>query len=242
MNVNIEKLASLSPDGKVMVYGGEAPEIFQYHGFQYEASSVKGFVELVKAKGVQDRAVVFGHGKGFYAVLDDSVQDRELDTVTMPFTYSVICREWLQILESGQVLNLKEFIDFLKRRNDGEIENIDELIYNIKNFKYVTNISGDFTYDNRNNYTFMVKAQDAEGTVRIPQSFIIKCEIFKDSGREQMMEIELEIQKPKSPGEPLLFQLSCPKFPRYLQDAKEELYDSMKKELNGWLVVEGKAY
>lgn len=241
MNVNIEKIASLSTDGKVMVYGGEAPEIFQYHGFRYEASSVKGFVELVKAKGVQERAVVFGHEKGFYAVLDDGVKDRELDTVSMPFKHSVICQEWLQILKNGQVLNLKEFIDFLKRRSEGEIENIDELIYNIKNFKYVTNISGDFTYDNRNNYTFMVKAQDAEGTVRIPQSFIMKCEIFKGSGWEQMMEIELEIQKPKSPGEPLLFQLSCPKFPRYLQDAKEELYDSMKKELEGWLVVEGSA-
>ena len=83
--------------------------------------------------------------------------------------------------------------------------------------------------------------QEAEGTVRIPQSFIIKCEIFKDSGWEQMMEIELEIQKPKDQGEALLFQLTCPKFPRYIQDAKEQLFDSMKKELDGWLVVEGSA-
>ena len=135
MNVNIEKLASLSPDGRVMVYGGEAPEIFQYHGAQYETLSVKGFVELVKAKGVQDRAVVFGTEKGFYAILDDGVKDRELDTVSMPFKHSVICNEWIQILQKGVIFNIKEFVDFLKRRSDGEIENIDELLYNIKNFK-----------------------------------------------------------------------------------------------------------
>ena len=197
MNVNIERLASLSENGRVMVYGGEAPEIFQYHGYQYEASTVKGFVELVKKKGVQERAVIFGSGTCFHAILDDAVQDRERDTVTMPFKYSVICNEWIQILQRGEIFNIKEFVDFLKRRSDGEIENIDELLYNIKNFKYVTSVSGDFTYDSRNNYTFAVKVQEAEGTVRIPQSFIMKCEIFKGSGWEQMMEIELEIQKPK---------------------------------------------
>ena len=241
MNVNIEKIATLSSDGRVMVYGGDAPEVFQYHGFQYEASTVKGFVELVKKKGVQERAVVFGSGKCFHAILDDAVQDRELDTVTMPFEHSVICKEWLPILQNGMVMNQKQFVDFLKRRSDGEIENIDELLYNIKNFKYVTSVSGDFTYDSRNNYTFAVKVQEAEGTVRIPQSFIMKCEIFKGSGWEQMMEIELEIQKPKDQGEALLFQLTCPKFPRYIEDAKEQLFDSMKRELDGWLVVEGSA-
>ena len=93
MNVNIERLASLSENGRVMVYGGEAPEIFQYHGYQYEASTVKGFVELVKKKGVQERAVIFGSGTCFHAILDDAVQDRERDTVTMPFKYSVICND-----------------------------------------------------------------------------------------------------------------------------------------------------
>lgn len=241
MNVNIENIKFDSDVDSLKVYTGEAPEIFQYHGYQYEASTVKGFVELVKKKGVQERAVIFGSGTRFHAVLDDAVQDREHDTVTMPFEYSVICKEWLPILQNGMVMNQKQFVDFLKRRSDGEIENIDELLYNIKNFKYVTSVSGDFTYDSRNNYTFAVKVQEAEGTVRIPQSFIMKCEIFKGSGWEQMMEIELEIQKPKDQGEPLLFKLTCPKFPRYLQDAKENLFDNMKRELDGWLVVEGSA-
>ncbi|MEG1825441.1 MAG: hypothetical protein RRY12_01405 [Cloacibacillus sp.] len=230
-------------DEPIVLLEGTAPtplKPYNYQGFQYEALDVKSFCRLVKEKGILDYAVVFGNKDGFHSILDDTVIHRSQDTVTMPYTYSVQMEEWRPVLESGgAVFKLKELIDYIKRSDNQTIENFDTLLDSIKNFKYVSNITGDFTFDNRNNYTFCVKVKDAEGTVRIPQVFLANIEIYKNSDWFQWMEIEIEIEQPKQAGEQPLFQLRCPKFHRYLQEAQENLFDQMTQELNGWLIVQG---
>lgn len=215
--------------------------LFDYQGYQYTALDVKSFCELVKAKGKQPSALIFSDDAGFTAILDDTVISRKQDTVRMPYTYSVQMEEWEPVLSpGGHVFALKELIDYIKRADGKTIDNFESLLSSFKNFKYVSNVTGDFTFDNRNNYTFCVKVKDAEGTVRIPQTFCANVEIFKNSDWFQWMEIEVEISQPKAAGEQPLFLLSCPKFPRYLQAAQENLYEQMKKELDGWLVVQGR--
>ena len=226
----------------ITIFEGKAPSPlppYDYQGFQYKTLDVKSFCKIVEAKGKPCNAVIFGNGPGCHAILDDEVTDRAKDTVTMPFTYSVQMNEWAPVLEDGHVFKLKELIDYIKRSDNQTIENFEMLLDSFRNFKYVSNVTGDFTFDNRNNYTFCVKVKDAEGTVRIPQTFLANIEIYKDSGWFQWMEIEIEIEQPKQAGEQPFFLLRCPKFPRYLQSAQENLYDQMKKELDGWLVVQG---
>ena len=133
----------------------------------------------------------------------------------------------------------KAFIDFLRRREPGEIENSDFLIAAIQNFKYVTNITGDFTYDDRNNYTFAMKVGDAEGTVKLQQIVIANIEVFNESEFIQVMEIELEVQKPKNEGEKLAFLLHCPKLSRYSKKAVDNEIEVVKAELDGYLIVAG---
>lgn len=222
---------------------GVAPQplpLFNYQGCQYTALDAGSFCSLVKAKGKQPSAIIFADDAGFTAILDDTVTSRKQDTVTMPYTYSVQMEEWEPVLSSGgHVFILKELIDYIKRCDSMTIDGFEELLAAFKNFKYVSNVTGDFTFDNRNNYTFCVKVRDAEGTVRIPQLFIANIEIFKNSGFIQQVEIEVEIHQPKTAGEQPIFNLRCPKFPRYLQAAQENLYSHMKNELDGWLVVQG---
>lgn len=227
---------------EIIVYEGQAPNKLSpsdYQGYQYKALDVTSFSMLVKSKGVQEAAVIFADTNKFKAILDDRVIDREQDTVIMPYTYSVQMEEWRPVLEKGHVFKVKELIDYIKRCDNKVIEDFDVLLDAVKNFRYVSNITGDFTFDNRNNYTFCVKVKDAEGLVRIPQVFFANIEIYKNSGWLQCMEIEVEIEQPKQAGEEPLFQLRCPKFPRYLETAREALCDQMRSELNGWLVVNG---
>ncbi|MBR4401054.1 MAG: hypothetical protein IKT09_05100 [Synergistes sp.] len=230
----------------ITIIEGIAPNplpLFNYQGCQYTALDVESFCSLVKAKGARLSAIIFADAAGFTAILDDTVISRKQDTVTMPYTYSVQAEEWEPVLSSGgTAFALKDLIDYIKRCDAATIDGFEELLVAFKNFKYVSNVTGDFTFDNRNNYTFCVKVRDAEGTVRIPQLFLSNIEIYKNSGFFQRMEIEVEIYQPKTAGEQPLIKLRCPKFPRYLQAAQAELYSHMKNDLDGWLVVQGCPY
>jgi len=212
---------------------------YDYQGFKYAALSTKAFATLVKSKGSKENAVIFANSKGFFAILDDTVKDRTQDTILLDFILSTKCEEWGAILKGEQVFNIKQLIDFLKRRDENEIENMEEIIYAVRNFKYVSTVTGDFTYDDRSNYVFSFKVKDAEGTVRIPQTIMATIEVFKDSEWPQAMEIEVEVQKPKEEGEGPLLKLSCPKWLRYLESAKDYEFTTLEKELTDWLLVTG---
>lgn len=237
--------AHLEPnkEGDVVLRTGAARKVldpFDYQGFQYRAHTVPSFVDLVQAKSAgTDRCIVFANEKGFHAILDDTIIDRKKDTVTYEFCLSIRAEEWIEILRKGKVFDIKGFSDFLKRREAGEIEFIDELLFAVQNFKYVTNIEGDFSFEDRNNYTYNVKVNEAESTIRVPKTLTVAMELFKDSGFEQEFEIEIEIHRPRDPSEKPGFLLSCPKFDRYLDRAKQYEFDRLPDLLPEYLLVSG---
>ena len=234
------KQINVTPVGDTLIIReGQAPKIYEYSGFDYTADSKTSLIALVQSKSVKENCVVFYNTNGFNAILDDKVIARNQDHVAYGFKKSQQYQEWKEILERGSVFGQKNFIDFLRRREPGEIENIESLIAAIQNFKYVTNISGDFTYDDRNNYTFAFKIGDAEGTVRLPQIMMANIEVFNESEFIQMMELELEVQKPKSEGDKLAFFIHCPKLSRYSKKAVEHEIEVVKAELDGYLIVAG---
>lgn len=223
---------------------GAAPRVldpFDYQGFQYKADSLNAFVTLIKAKATApDRCVVFYNDGGYHAILDDTVKDREQDVVVYDFKKSVQFGEWAEILEKGEIFGIPAFVRFLQRREPGEVEELDKILFAAQNFKYVTTIDGDFKFDDRNNYVFAVTVNDTGTTVRLPQTMLATVEIYKDSGWKQCVEVELDIHKPKEAGQPPAITLLCPKFARYLEKAKEQQHAELVNRLDGWLVVAGK--
>ena len=231
---------NISPIGEELVLRtGTAPEVFQYKGFKYQAENVKSFVDLVKVKSSPEHGIVFYNENCFFAVIDDTVQDREQDHVFYAYIHSVQFKEWSPMLLTTKAYSIKDFADFLKRREPHEIPKINDLLYAVQNFRYVTNIQGDFSFEDRNNYTFNVKINEAEGTVRVPRTINTSIEIFKDSGFFQNIEVEIEVHRPKDQDENPGFILSCPKFARYYEGAKKHEVDTLLELLPDYLVVAG---
>lgn len=218
---------------------GEAARIYQYDGFMYQADSTSSLIDLIKSKGVQENCVIAYNDKGFQVILNDKVVDRSQDRITYGFKKSLQYQEWQKILENGFAFDQKGFIDFLRRREPSEVDNVDTLVAAVQNFRYVTNIAGDFTYDDNNNYTFSIKIGDAEGVVKLPQCIYVNIEVYNESDFVQNMEIELEVRKPKSEGEKPTFVLTCPKLQRYLKEALDNEINVVKQALDSYLIVAG---
>jgi hypothetical protein len=234
VNVKIE-----AQNGELVLRQGKATELFQYKGFTYNLTTAQSFVDLVSEKTDEDHAIIFHNDSGFKAIIDDTVTDRPQDKAIYNFAWSVQAKEWLDILKGSVLFDIKSLVDFLKRREKGEIAEYDKLLYAVQNFKYVTKIDGDFTYADGQNYTFNIKKSDAETTVRVPKVITANIELFKGSGFRQDIEIEIEIGHPtdetKKPG----FDLSCPKFDRYLEHAKEREFKTVEGQLEDYLIVNG---
>lgn len=238
--MNNNEQINLTVNGEVLtVRHGEAPRIFQYTGFKYEAHSTDSLVALVKSKSVKENCVISYDESGFKVILNDRVLDRQQDRISYGFKKSLQYNEWAKILEGAVIFDQKNLLDFFRRREPGEIEAVDALVAAVQNFRYVTNIAGDFTYDDNNNYTFAVRIGDAEGTVKLPQYIYADIEVFNESGFIQYMEIELEVRRPKADSEKPTFVLSCPKLQRYLKEALENEIAKVKQELDGYLIVAG---
>jgi hypothetical protein len=225
--------------GQVILREGTVPDIFQYKGFSYAAGTTKSFADLVLAKAKRESAVIFMNEKGFRAILDDTVQDRPQDKVSYAFEWSVQAREWQGILQKSVLFNINDLSNFLKRRTDNEIRDIDMLKHAVHNFRYVTKIDGDFSFEDRNNYAFNVKISEGETTVRVPRVITASIELFAKSEYFQDMEIEVEVSRPKDQSEKPGFLLSCPKFERYLERAKNYEADRLEGLLEDYLIVAG---
>lgn len=239
-----ETKINITPNGDCTFRTGEAPKIFQYRGYQYKAETTDSFCRLLKAKADRNipAAVVFVNDDGYQAIVDTTVEDRPQDKISFAYGYSVLAQEWLDILRGGKVFSVKNMIEFLKQREEGEIDDIESLMYAAQNFKYVIKTEGDFTRDDKQNYVMAIKIGEAEGTVKVPERFYANIEIFEGSGFMQCIEIEVDIHRPKSehegnPG----FMLSCPKFDRYLDKAKRNEVAKLEHELTGFLVVTGRS-
>ena len=229
---------NVTPNGQdIVVRHGEAPKVFVYDGFKYLVHCAESFVELVKAKCPSKNCIVSYSGAKISALADDTVIARKQDYIDYSFITSDQFNEFKAVLDKP--LNQKQFIDFLKRREPGDISDIESLLVAIQKFKYVLNISGDLAYDDNDNYTFAIKIGDAEGTVKLPQYVMANIEVFNEAKFFQFMELELKVIKPRSESEKLMFMLECPKLSRYLRSAMLREVEVVKKGLEGYLIVAG---
>ena len=213
-----------------------------YKGFSYQADSTDSFIKVVNERmNHNGKAIIAYNENGMQAIMDDTVRDRDKDTAHYGYKKSIQFNEWKVIL-SGGVIDQKNFIKFLQRREDGEVKDIEMLLYSLQNFKFVTNIEGDFSQADNNNYTFMYKTKDGEGTVDIPAMITADIEIFNESAFPQSMEIEIEVNKPKDAGHKPTFTLQCPKLNRYIKEAMDWEVKKLKDAFPKYLVIAGKIF
>jgi len=224
---------------EVIVREGEAAPIYNYQGFSHAAYSTQSFIDLVKSKANQPAAVIAYNEKQVQAILDDTVKDRRQDKVYYDFKRSQQFDEWAGILGRGVVFEQKEIIDFVRRREEGEIPDAEELLATLRNFRFAVTTTGDCLYEDNSNYTFAIKVGEQEGAVSIPKAIYPNIEIYNESGLIQSIEIEIEVTKPRSQDEKLKFSLTCPKFKRYEKEALDSEIKKVKDGLEGFLIVAG---
>lgn len=224
----------------IIVRKGEAPELYRnYKGIVYTAHSTQSFIDIIKRRGSEQSVIAYNEG-GLQSILDDSLRERAVDKTYYDFKESLQYQEWKGIIDHE--VNQKYFIKFLQRREECEVRDIEQLIYALQNFRFVTNLSGDFSQADNNNYTFMFKSKDGEGTVKIPQTIYANIEIYNESDFPQTMEIEIEVNKPKEAGQQPTFTLTCPKMQRYIKAAMDNEIHTLKKAFPDDFVVAGSLF
>lgn len=232
-----DNVVHIAPEGdKVTILHGNV-DVHQFQGTKYQLDSVASVIELVRWKGSKEKTVIFYDDQGIRVILDDTILDRPQDRATYGFKFADSFLEWRKILDSS--LSQKKFVDFLKRRPFDESLVVEPLLAQVQNLKLMTQIVGDYTYDDNNNITFMFKTKDGEGMTKLPTVITISLVVLNESDYSQNIEFELELRKPKSEDEKPLFIISCPKLQRYIKEAVEHEVGIMKEALKGYLIMAG---
>ena len=225
-----------SKEGILEIRRGEM-KIFQSPGANYLLESIGAVINLIKSKGSKEHTVIFYNNDSVRVILDDSIMDRPQDKGTYRYAFSEDFLEWENIF--GRQLAQKEFVDFLRRRPEGQVGDIEWLLANIQKLKLVTEIVEDYQYDDNNNITFMFKSKDGEGNVKLPSVIIATIPLLNESDLIIPLEVELELRKPKSENEKPGFVLTCPKLSRYIREATDHEVEKMKEALDGYLIMAG---
>lgn len=233
---NVERVNITPENGKVHIIHSEV-DIHQFRGTNYKLNSIASVIELIKWKGFKEHTVICYNDSSVQVILDDTIMDRPQDLASYSFVFSDSFSEWKAIL--GQALDQKKFVDFLKRRPADEAYVVEPLLAQVQNLRLMTEIIGDYSYDDANNLTFMFKTKDGEGMTKLPTVIKLYLILLNESDFTQEVEFELELKKPKSENEKPLFIITCPKLQRYIKDATDHEIDVMKEALPGYLIMAG---
>ncbi len=229
----------ITPSGEsIQIWHGDLPPVHQFRGTDYRLDSTASVVQFVKTKGSPEHTVISYNDTAIKVILDDTVVDRPQDVAVYGFTPSQDLIDWKAILD--RPLYQKEFVDFLKRRDSFEVRNVESLIAAVQKLKVNTQIVGDYQFDDNNNFTFMFRSQDGEGSVRLPSVFSVWITLLNESEHKAALDVELELRKPTSEKERPAFVLTCPKLPRYMKDAVQHEVKRLKEALPGYLILAGK--
>lgn len=228
---------NITPNGDTITILHGNVRVHQFDGTDYKLRSMDAVIELVRERGSDENTVVFYNKSKVQVILDDTLMNRPQDRATYSFEWSDAFDEWRAIFGKPQAQ--KDFVDFLRRRPVGEVLEIESLIATVQRLNLVTEIVGDYQYDDNNNITFMFKSKDGEGSAKLPRIIIVNITLLNESAKVFDLEVELELRKPKSENEKPLFVLTCPKLQRYTNEAVDYEIKRMKEALDGYLILAG---
>lgn len=233
------KLELMAAEGtaEVIVRQGTAPAIFVYSGYEYAVRDRESFVAAVTAMGTPGQTVLAYNDsrRQVVANIDRTETSRKQDRIILDLNPSEKLKRWIDILE--RPMDHRTFIRFLERENDGPL---DYLIASVKQLKFVTQIHGDYTYDDNNNYNFSYKIGDADGIARLPSTFSITFSPALENGiATKVIDFELELKKPSNERERPSISIAAPRLPDELKEAFVEEMADIRKALPGFLILNG---
>lgn len=212
-------------------------KVHDWNNKNYQLISTQSVIDFVKAKGSIEKSVIFYNNDHVISILDDTIQDRPLDTGKYQYNYSLNIKFWLDIF--GNPITQKTILNFLKRRPSGEVENIEKLIATFQNLSFATEISSDSSYEDDNNLGVVFKSKEKEGMAKLPKEIIINAPIFNESDFIQQIPIEISVKLPKSTEEKLSIIFACPTWDLVRQLAVDYEVVKLKENLNGYLLLCG---
>ena len=211
--------------------------VFEPRGFYYRLDTIESIVKLVTSKCKWTNTVIFYNESAINIIMDDTVMDRPQDTACYTFKLSDEFEEWANLF--GKQLDQRSFVEFLKKRPDGEVVDVDNILANIQNLKVATEIIGDYQFDDNNNYSVFFKTTDGESSVKLPKSILFNQVILNGSDKVFAIEVELELIKPREEREKPRFSLNCPKYDQLKKEAAEYEVDRLKESLPDYLILAG---
>lgn len=212
--------------------------VHEWNPVKYNLNSMSAVIDFVERKGTVENTVVFYNGSDVRVILDDSIQDRPLDQAMYPFNLSDRFKNWGEVF--GRRMNQKDLANFLRRLELDELPDRDMLVANIRKLQVITEIKGDYEYDEAGNVSVMYKESNGrEGLMALPSLIEPYMPILNESNYEASIEVELELIKPKSEDEKPAIILTCPKKDLYIKDAIEYEVHRLKEALPEHLILAG---
>ena len=222
---------------EVVLREGSAADIFQYKGFSYKTANTESFIATLIKYGNMKSTVIANNEDSMKAVLDHDNQDRPHSWASLSWDMSAEAKRWRSIM--GKQLLQAQFVKFLEReaRISGSPV-VENLLAQMKGLKINAQIIGDYSMDDRNNYTFMYKIGDLEGCSRIPALLQIHFPML-DGGRTEAVDIEIEFIRPSNATDKPMFLLICPTWDDIMQGSIDYEVAEVRAAFPGWLLIKG---
>lgn len=222
---------------EVILREGRAAEIFQYNGFAYHTTNTESFIAALHKFGNAASTVIANDGDKMKAVIDHYNESRQQSRLSLAWALSSEAKRWGALM--GRQLQQAAFVKFLERESrishDPVVEN---LLAQMKGLKINAQIIGDYSMDDRNNYTFMYKIGDLEGTSKIPSLFPMEFPML-DGGRKEIVDVEIEFIRPSNATDKPMFGLLCPTWADILQSSIDYEVAEIAAACPGWLLIKG---
>lgn len=214
-------------------------QVHDWNPKKYKLNSINAIVDLVKIKGNKENTVILYDDKGIDIILDETVKNEPLDHCLYQYAYSLQFRDWNSIF--GRAMDQKMAVEFLKSRTPGEINEVESLIANIAKIKLVTTIAGEYSDDNEGNITSIFKEKNGkEHKLTIPKEIVCTMPVFQETEEVQMI-FEVKLIKPKHDDEKPLIIFNCCRKDYYIQATALIEVEKLKKHLEGYLILSGRA-
>lgn len=241
--INVEILPTPGVEKVLLQY--QEPTEYIYRGVHYSLRSTQAVIDLIKKRGSQENTLIFyvdADKPQVQVVLDDKVVDRDKDIADYRFAKSDVLKEWEEVLGNPQGIDQKGFIKFLKRRKLEEFENstmLQQLLAISQQLNLATVINFDSVYENENNKEVSFKIKDVDTSTTIPETFLLDIPLLNESDLKCVIDIELELVKPREEGQKARFVLSCPMLPKFMKEAVRYEIGKIREALPGYELLAG---
>ena len=232
----IQVVMGSEKEATVTVITGEAltPEReYKYKGMSHSVASTNSFIDFMLKYGNKETSIVDISRTQMSAILDESIRDRNQDTLSYPIVASEYFRSFCkQTSEPFTQHSLSCFLDKFANYIDGAVD--------LKSTIQIVKISAGIKMENvdtDDKYKVSVEVDNKVTSGTIPKTMTVTMPIYK-GGETIRFTTNFEMIIPEKADEKIKFQISFPFLEEILQQAFDLEFEKVKKGLPGYLILE----